>query len=224
MTFYEELTAATAREREALLAIPFIRGGAAGRLRLRDYAAFLTQAYHHVKHTLPLLMACGAKLPERLEWLRQEMVEYVTEELGHQEWILNDLRACGADAEQVRNGRPDLPAEVMVAYAYDTIARRNPAGFLGMVLVLEGTSVLVATQAAEALGRSLGLPQSAFSYLSSHGSLDQGHVRFYETLVNRLDDPGDRAEVIHCARVFYRLYGDVFRALDGARAPNREAA
>jgi long-subunit acyl-CoA synthetase (AMP-forming)/thiaminase len=217
MTFYEELTAATAREREALLAIPFIRDGAAGRLRLRDYAAFLTQAYHHVKHTLPLLMACGARLPERLEWLRQEMVEYVTEELGHQEWILNDLRACGADAEQVRSGRPDLPAEVLVAYAYDTIARGNPAGFLGMVLVLEGTSVLVATQAAEALGRSLGLPQSAFSYLTSHGALDQGHVRFYETLVNRLDDPGDRAAVIRCARVFYKLYGDVFRALDGAR-------
>jgi acyl-CoA synthetase (AMP-forming)/AMP-acid ligase II/pyrroloquinoline quinone (PQQ) biosynthesis protein C len=224
MTFYEELTAATAGDRAGLLAIPFIRDGAAGRLRLRDYVAFLAQAYHHVKHTLPLLMACGAKLPERLEWLRQAMVEYVTEELGHQEWILDDLRACGADAEQIRNGRPDLAAEVMVAYAYDTIERRNPVGFLGMVLVLEGTSVLVATQAAEALGRSLGLPQSAFRYLTSHGALDQGHVRFYETLVNRLDDPGDRAAVIRCARVFYKLYGDVFRALDGARRPAKEIA
>lgn len=224
MTFYEELSSATLRERERLLAIPFIRDGAAGRLRLRDYTAFLTQAYHHVKHTLPLLMACGARLPERLEWLRQAMVEYVTEELGHQEWILDDLRACGADAEQVRRGRPDLPAELMIAYAYDTIARGNPVGFLGMVLVLEGTSVQVATRAAEALGRSLGLPQSAFTYLTSHGSLDQGHVRFYETLVNRLDDPADRAAVVHGARAFYRLYGDVFRALDDARTPAKEAA
>jgi acyl-CoA synthetase (AMP-forming)/AMP-acid ligase II/pyrroloquinoline quinone (PQQ) biosynthesis protein C len=224
MTHYEELSAATARDRERLLAIPFIRDGGTGRLRLRDYVAFLTQAYHHVKHPLPLLMACGARLPERLEWLREAMVEYVTEELGHQEWILNDLRACGADAEQVRNGRPDVAAELMIAYAYDTIARGNPAGFLGMVLVLEGTSVQVATQAAEALGRSLGLPQSAFSYLTSHGTLDQGHVRFYETLVNRLDDPADRAAVIHGARVFYKLYGDVFRALDDARTPIKEAA
>ncbi len=224
MTHYEELSAATARDRERLLAIPFIRDGGAGRLRLRDYVAFLTQAYHHVKHTLPLLMACGARLPERLEWLREAMVEYVTEELGHQEWILNDLRACGADAEQVRHGKPDVAAELMIAYAYDTIARGNPAGFLGMVLVLEGTSVMVATQAAEALGRSLGLPQSAFSYLTSHGTLDQGHVRFYETLVNRLDDPADRAAVIHGARVFYKLYGDVFRALDEARTPIKEAA
>jgi long-subunit acyl-CoA synthetase (AMP-forming) len=219
MTFYEELLAATARERAALLAVAFIRDGAAGRLRLRDYAAFLTQAYHHVKHTLPLLMACAARLPERLEWLRQAMVEYVTEEVGHQEWILNDLRACGADAEAVRQGQADLPAELMVAYAYDTIARGSPVGFLGMVLVLEGTSVEVAGRAAEALGRSLGLPQAAFSYLTSHGALDQGHTKFYESLVNRLEDAGDRAAVIRCARNFYRLYGDVFRALDAARQP-----
>jgi acyl-CoA synthetase (AMP-forming)/AMP-acid ligase II len=224
MTFHDELLAATAREREALLAIPFIRDGAAGRLRLRDYTSFLTQAYHHVKHTLPLLMGCGARLPERLEWLRQAMVGYAAEEIGHQEWILNDLRACGADAEQVRRGSPDLAAEVLVAYAYDTIARGNPVGFLGMVLVLEGTSVQVASAAADSLGRSLGLPASAFTYLTSHGSLDQEHTRYFEKLVNRLDDHGDRAAVIRCARVFYKLYGDVFRRLDDVRRPLMEAA
>jgi hypothetical protein len=50
---------------------------------------------------------------------------------------------------------------------------------------------------------------------------------FYATLVNRLDDEGDRAAVIHAAKRFYRLYGDVFRELDarrGARAGYREAA
>jgi long-subunit acyl-CoA synthetase (AMP-forming)/pyrroloquinoline quinone (PQQ) biosynthesis protein C len=224
MNCYDELFTATAHERATLLSIPFIRDGAAGRLRLHDYIAFLSQAYHHVKHTLPLLMACAARLPERLEWLRQALVEYVTEEVGHQEWILDDLRACGADAEAVRNGHPDLPAELMVAYAYDTIARGNPVGFLGMVLVLEGTSVEVASRAAEALERSLALPKAAFTYLTSHGSLDQEHTKFYESLVNRLEDAGDRSAVIRCARRFYRLYGDIFRALDAARQPLEVAA
>ena len=97
--FYEELLAATDAERSALLALPFIRDGASGRLDRADYVAFLSQAYHHVKHTLPLLMACGARLPERLEWLRSAMAEYIHEETGHQEWILADIRACGGDAE-----------------------------------------------------------------------------------------------------------------------------
>ncbi len=224
MNFHDELLAATAAERAALLAIPFIRDGAAGRLRQEDYVAFLTEAYHHVKHTLPLLMACGARLPEGLEWLRAAMGEYINEETGHQEWILNDIRACGGDAEAVRKGRPGLAAELLVSYAYDTIARGNPAGFLGMVLVLEGTSTAVALHAADALRRSLRLPPQAFSYLTSHGTLDQEHTRFFATLVNRMDDAGDRDALIHAAKVFYRLYGDVFRGLDAARQGCTEAA
>ena len=224
MSFHEELLRATDAERQSLLAIPFIQDGAAGTLTRTDYIGFLAQAYHHVKHTLPLLMACGARLPARLEWLRTGMSEYIQEETGHQEWILNDLRCCGADAEAVRNGQPDLPAELLVAYAYDVIARVNPVGFLGMVLVLEGTSATVASQAAAALQRSLGLPAKALTYLTSHGSLDVGHERFFASLVNRLDDAGDRATLIHCARVFYRLYGNVFRNLDAARFTRRGQA
>lgn len=217
MNFYTELLAATQRERSELLSTAFIRDGATGKLTRKDYIAFLVQAYHHVKHTLPLLMACGAHLPARLEWLRTAMGEYISEETGHQEWILNDIRACGADPATVRTGTPGLPAELLVSYAYDVIARVNPVGFLGMVLVLEGTSTAVASQAARALQRSLALPSVAFTYLSSHGELDIAHTRLFESLVNRLDEPDDRATVIHCARVFYHLYGNVFRALDAER-------
>ena len=116
---------------------------------------------------------------------------------------------------------------MMVSYAYDIIARGNPAGFLGMVLVLEGTSTTVACQAADALGKSLGLPAIAFTYLSSHGMLDVAHMDFYATLVDRLDDPEDQASIVHAAKRFYRLYGDVFRGLDARRHPVplvREAA
>ena len=217
MTFYDELLAATASGRERLLAIPFIRDGAAGTLTRDDYVAFLSHAYHHVKHTLPLIMACGSRLPARHEWLRNAMAHYVSEETGHQEWILNDVRACGADAEAVRNGTPPIAVEVMVSYAYDVIDRVNPVGFLGMILVLEGTSTAVASRAATALMRALRLPQDAFTYLTSHGTLDIEHTRFYATLVNRLEDAADRRQLAHCANVFYRLYGDVFRALDERR-------
>jgi len=213
LPFYDDLLAATEAERAALLAIPFIREGAAGRLTRDQYLAFLGQAYHHVKHTLPLLMACGARICESKGWLRVAMTEYIKEETGHEEWILNDIRACGGDPETVRHGRPGMAAELMVAYGYDTIHRGNPVGFLGMVLVLEGTSVQVAAQAARAIKKSLGLPDTAFTYLTSHGALDIEHTRFFATLVNRMEDLDDREAVVHCAKVFYRLYGDIFRDL-----------
>ncbi|MCB1801202.1 MAG: iron-containing redox enzyme family protein [Gammaproteobacteria bacterium] len=211
--FYDRLLADTEAERNELLAIPFIQHGWKGELSLDSYVAFLGQAYHHVKHTTPLLMACGSRVPHTKEWLRDAMAEYVEEEVGHQEWILNDIDACGGDKEQVRASRPGAAAELMVAYAYHTIDRGNPVGFLGMVLVLEGTSIRVATEAAGRLQSNLRLPKKAFSYLSSHGSLDVSHMDFYRKLVNRIDDPADQDAIVHCARRFYRLYGDVFRNL-----------
>jgi len=86
----------------------------------------------------------------------------------------------------------------------------NPMGFFGMVLVLEGTSTAVATQAGEALMGSLNLPKKAFSYLLSHGSLDLEHVDFYESLMNQVTDEDDQAMIIHAAKRFYQLYADIF--------------
>lgn len=213
MEFFDELQHQTEAERAYLLGAPIIRSALDGTASLDSYIAFLSEAYHHVKHTVPLLMACGARLPERLEWLRVAVAEYIEEEIGHQEWILNDIRACGGDAEAVRNGQPSLATELMVAYVYDRIARHNPVSFFGMVNVLEGTSIALATQAAEVLRTSLQLPPQAFSYLTSHGSLDISHVEFFRKLMNRLDDADDRAAVVHAARVVYRLYGDLFHSL-----------
>jgi hypothetical protein len=101
----------------------------------------------------------------------------------------------------------------MVAYAYDTVARGNPLGFFGMVHVLEGTSVSLALSAADAIQRPLGLPDAAFSYLRSHGTLDQAHTAQFALLMDRIEDPADQAVIVHAARAFYRLYGDVFRGL-----------
>jgi hypothetical protein len=101
----------------------------------------------------------------------------------------------------------------MVAYAYDTIARGNPVGFFGMVLVLEGTSVALALTAADRIAERLRLPPAAFTYLRSHGMLDREHTAHLATLLDALDDDGDQAAVTHAARMFYRLYADVFRSL-----------
>jgi pyrroloquinoline quinone (PQQ) biosynthesis protein C len=213
MTYYQELLQATENERNVLLTTPVITNCMQGVITIETYRAFLSEAYHHVRHTVPLLMACGSRLPRRLEWLREAVAVYIEEETGHQEWILNDIEACGGDKKTVRNGNPAMATDIMVAYAWDCVQRRNPVSFFGMVLVLEGTSVRLATEAADTIEKTLSLPRNAFSYLSSHGSLDLEHIDFYETLVDRLDQPDDRAAVLNTARVMYKLYAAVFESL-----------
>jgi pyrroloquinoline quinone (PQQ) biosynthesis protein C len=213
MSFFEELQQKTKLERDFLLAAPIINKAVSGTISLDEYTAFLIQAYHHVKHTTPLLMAAGGRLTEEKEWLRNAVAEYIEEELGHQEWILNDLAACGIDKEEVRNSVPAFETEMMVAYAYDTINRVNPLGFFGMVQVLEGTSIATADKAADGIQKALGLPDEAFSYLKSHGALDLEHIEFFKGLMNKIDRPNEQVLIIRCAKHFYRLYGDVFRSL-----------
>jgi hypothetical protein len=212
MPFHEELARRTAAERAELYSAPAIADCLAGRVTRARYVAFLRQAYHHVKHTVPLLMACGSRFGGERAALRAAIAHYIAEEAGHEQWILDDLRACGDDAEDARGAPPALATELMVAYVYDYIARIHPAGLFGMVHVLEGTSSVLATRAAQSIAAALGLPREAFTYLVSHGELDQEHVRFYADTVNAMT-PDEQEHVVHVAKRVYRLYGDIFRGL-----------
>lgn len=218
MSFHDTLVQHTQSAAATLQSAAIIQNALRGEITRAEYVAFLTEAYHHVKHTVPLLMAAGARLPEDKEWLREAVAEYISEEVGHQEWILNDLAACGVDKEAVRHGRPALATELMVAYAYDTIQRGNPLGFFGMVHVLEGTSIAIADRAADAIAEATGLPRKAFTYLRSHGGLDVEHVKFFKGLMDRISDPAEQDVILHAAGVFFRLYGDIFRSLPALAA------
>ncbi len=213
MNFHTHLLQATQAHRQQLLSTPIIQGALVGQVSLPSYLAFLQEAYHHVRHTVPLLVAMKAHLPAHHRWLEPALDEYIEEEAGHDEWILNDIAAAGGDAEAVRHGPAGVATEVMVAYAYDTVQRGNPLGFFGMVHVLEGTSVSLALMAADAIQGPLQLPDASFTYLRSHGKLDQAHTAHFEALMAQIEAPQDQQAIVHAAQVFYRLYGDVFRSL-----------
>jgi heme oxygenase len=102
--------------------------------------------------------------------------------------------------------------------------RRNPVAFFGMVFVLEGASVALASSAADRIQATLQLPNRAMTYLRSHGELDQQHVHDLYRILDRLEQDEDRAAVERCARVMFRLYGNVFRELDDVSALSSEEA
>ena len=218
MSFFHRLVAETAAEQQILGAVPQIQDGLAGRISRETYVAYLTEAYHHVKHTVPLMQAARAGLDDAHAVFRAALDEYIVEETGHERWILSDIRHSGGDAEAVAAGEPRPQTQAMVDYAYAFIRDRNPMGFFGMVFVLEGTSVQLATQGAEAVARSLGLGPECFSYLTSHGSLDIEHMGFFQRLMDQVTDPRDQADIVEAARRIFVLFADLFRAIPHARS------
>jgi len=218
---FHSLKAQTRESELRLYATPILQEVAAGRFDNDTYIRFLSDSCDHVKHTVPLMMACGARLPERLSWLQPALKDYIVEEIGHEQWILDDLEACGADRDAIIASSANHETEVLLRYVYDYIERTHAIGFLGMVHVLEGTSTAIATETARLVQNKLNLPDTAFHYLRSHGEVDRQHVAFFEDLVNRLTRSEDIDAVIHVANRVFRLYADV---IDSAAARSQQPA
>jgi pyrroloquinoline quinone (PQQ) biosynthesis protein C len=215
MSFHEQLVTETADSRDAFLSIPLVRNTIRNGASRGLYLDFLTEAYHHVKHTFPLLALAASRTSD--ERYQDALVEYMEEERGHERWILNDIHAIGGDPDKVRNGQGGPTCRIMVGYAYYAIEHISPYAFLGSVHVLEGMSVLLADKVADAMKASLGLESdTGFTYLRSHGSLDAEHVAFFRKLVDGFDDRKTQRIIIDNAAIFYRLYGAIFHDL-GAR-------
>ncbi|MBX3479004.1 MAG: iron-containing redox enzyme family protein [Caulobacter sp.] len=217
MTFFQRLITETAAGQQTLASVPQIQDGLIGAISRETYIAYLTEAYHHVKHTVPLMQAARAGLADTHERFRQALDDYIAEETGHEAWILNDIRNCGGDPEAVRLGLPRPATQDMVDFVYAYIDQVNPMGFFGMVLVLEGTSVRLATQGASAVAESLGLGPECFSYLTSHGALDQDHLVFFQQLMDEVADPNDQAAIIEVAQAVFNLFAGVFRSIPHVR-------
>lgn len=222
MSFYERLQSETAPERNAFLAVPLIQSAVKKGASRELYIDFLRQAYHHVKHTFPLLAL--AAVHTRDEAYQDALVEYMEEERGHEKWILDDIRAMGGDAEAVRSGQPGQACKIMVGYTYYAIEWVSPYAMLGSVHVLEGISTMLADMAADAIQSALASPGNAgFSYLRSHGALDIEHVAFFKKLVDQIPDEA-HGVIIATSKIIYRLYADIFRELDVRHPEYRDAA
>ncbi len=220
-SFHQQLVNGTAAENAAFRAIPVVTETLANGAERSLYLAFLTSAYHHVRHTCPLLGTALSHCGRGDGALRAGLIAYIDEEQGHEDWILDDIAALGGDVRQVIEEQPPFAVRMMVAYAYYAIERISPYALLGMVHVLEGLSAALATAAAGRISAALGVNAEAagFRYLSSHGALDQDHVRLFADLLVAIDTPLRRSMVIQAARDFYRLYGDVLRDLGRNREP-----
>jgi heme oxygenase len=213
MPFFDELERLTAAERRALTSVPQLQDGLAGAISREAYIDYLTQAYHHVRHTVPLLRLARQRVAGRLLF-EAALDEYIAEESGHEHWVLADINAAGGNAAVAAASAPHAATAAMVNCAYKRVGHGNPLCMFGMVYVLEGTSVAMASLGAAAIQSRLGLPDAAFTYLTSHGALDQQHLRYFERLMNTIEDPADQHEIVRMARDMFGLFADLFRSID----------
>jgi hypothetical protein len=185
MSHFQQLLERTCCARQQFIEVPLIQETLRRGAPMNVYLDFLTQAYHHVKHTAPLMGLAASRCGAGERIYQSELFDYLAEERGHEEWILDDINALGGDSEAVRGGSPRFPCKIMVGHAYYLIEHISPYGLLGMIHVLEGISVTLAAKAVTAIRRSLQIAsQNGFKYLTTHGELDADHTKRFERLLN----------------------------------------
>lgn len=217
MPAFERLISQTAPAKRDFIALPLIQDVLTNGAPKELYLDFLGQAYHHVRHTAPLMALAASRCGPADGRYRDALFDYIQEERGHEEWILGDIADLGGNADTVKTGSPRLPCRVMVGQAYYLVDRVSPYGLLGMVHVLEGMAVELASRAVHAIRRTVGASaDKGFKYLTTHSDLDVGHTEFFERLIDEID-PRHLPLVTESTNDFYILYGNIFRDLDARR-------
>ncbi len=212
--FRERLEYETEVYRAQLYRVPQIMDALRGKVNLESYLAYLQETYHYVSHTVPLLKKMLERIPPKKEWMKPVVLDYIREEDGEENMVLENIGAMGGDKESVRASRPSRETELFCIYNYDYIARKNPIGFIGAIFMLESTSRQLAAQGARAVRETLGADKSAFTYLDTHsGEALPEESYFLQDTLKKITDKADQEAIIEVAQNSFLLFADIMRSI-----------
>ncbi len=214
MSFFITLVEMTDANRRELETVPKVHSMIHHGLALAEYRAFLHDLYHIVWHFCPTMAAAAARCDDRNRDVRFELYERISEEKGHEAWVLEDIEAVGGDVRGAGRNPPSAPVQAMIAFNYFSAERVHPCSVLGMLYMLEVVSSVYGGRVADSIARKLGRDVDAggFKFLSSHATMDVDHMAKLNKLVKTIDDPVAQEAIVNSTRVnffqFCRMFED----------------
>ena len=211
--FQDRLASASARCVISLVSLPRVADIMVGRISKMAYLALLTETYHHVRHTVPILRLARARTASSDERLRRAVHQQFVEAWGYDALLLRDIAECGGDAHAARLGRPAPATRRLIEYAYDYVEARNPIGVFGMIYALEATRARLAAPAAKAITRALNVGPEGLRYLSARAEAGQDNLMVVERLMEQVVDPSDQAAIAEVTHTMFGLLADFLQGL-----------
>jgi len=176
------------------------------------YARYLTNVWHYARHSARVIGMAGARCVPSHPKLADYLLHHAREELGHEEWALDDLRATGFDPDRIHHTRPVPSCSAMIGVEYYTAAHANPVGLFGWLYVLEAIGDDLGHVVGDRIAEGLELAQGV-KFLKGHGEADAEHTRDLIEQISNNVDAADRPDVHHVADVIGDLYVRMFREI-----------
>ena len=222
----EHLLRVRERVLDGIVSVEAVRQTLAGHLDPAVYVSYLSNVFHYAQHSAIVIAMAGARAVTRHPQLARYLLHHADEELGHEQWALDDLAALGVPAEVVRARRPVPACAAMIGYEYYIAGHANPVSLFGWLYTLEAMGDDLGTRIAQAIGPHLkDTGGRGLKFLAGHGEADHAHTADLTRMIStHLTDAADVADVNHVADVVGELYVSMFRQIDtevkdGAQRP-----
>lgn len=109
---------------------------------------------------------------------------HIREEAGHDEWLLADLKRLGMDVDRVRVGIPPPEVAELMGTLHFWIQHVHPVAALAYFYVVERNPPTV--ELLDWIAQSGDIPREALQTFYRHASIDIGHARKLEDLIDSL--------------------------------------
>ena len=161
---------------------------------------YLFRLYGSVRASVPLMRTARARAVELAPGcpVARALVPYlddhIEEELGHDEWLLDDMEALGFERADVV-GRPASPdvAEMVGTYYY-WVLHGHPVALLSYFSVVEGNPVR--TDTLDRVAATTSIPREALRCIYRHAELDPHHSEEVDRLIDHLPLTAEQAALL----------------------------
>lgn len=157
-----------------------------GELSRGEYAAYLRETYHMVRHTSRMLALAAAKCEDDRRDLRDWFITQTDEENNHDVFCIKDLQNMGFDPVLVLAGSPHHGSWTLVCQNYFMATYGNPTGILGVASITEGLGASIAGSMADLLVSSYGYDTKTVTFMRSHSGFDAKHLEECKDAINHL--------------------------------------
>jgi pyrroloquinoline quinone (PQQ) biosynthesis protein C len=214
LPFFADLVTRTDEDRRAFETHPTVVDAVARGMSIERYRALLLELYHVVWHFNPVSAAAASRLPDTWQPIRHFLYEHMHEEMGHENWVLNDLEAVGVMPGDTRAHRPGPFTLALNGYNYWAAERRHPLSVLGMLYALEVVASVYGGPFASAIRESLLLEgDRGVSFIASHASLDAEHMAELRQVLNQVKDEAAQEAIVESVKVNFHHFTRIVEAV-----------
>lgn len=194
---------------EILTQSPLIKAVNSGCDDRRLYALYLVETYQYTRHNAQNQALVAVRLPGGHTPYLQFCLRHASDEAGHEQMALHDLKMLGVSPPNVI-ALPPLPAtEVLIAYLYWISFQGNPLQRLGYSYWAENSYAFIAP-VLQAVQAQMQLEKQQMTFFIDHASIDARHSEMVHQMILRTAQaPRDWNDIGRVLETSLRLTKDI---------------